>query len=82
MRIATVERNCRFVELELVGEGFLRGQVRGIAGALTEVGGGRQPPGWVADILTARDRARTPKTAPARGLTLVEVLYEDPSPPP
>ena len=81
MRTAAVARHDRFVELELVGQGFLRGLVRGIAGALTEVGAGRQPPGWLADILAARDRARAPRTAPARGLTLVEVLYEDPPSP-
>jgi tRNA pseudouridine38-40 synthase len=78
MREAAVVRRERYVELELLGEGFLRGLVRGIAGALTEVGLGRRPPGWVADVLGARDRAEAAKTAPARGLTLVEVLYEDP----
>jgi tRNA pseudouridine38-40 synthase len=79
MREAAVVRREGYVELELLGEGFLRGLVRGIAGALTEVGLGRRPPGWVADVLAARDRAEAAKTAPARGLTLVEVLYEDPA---
>jgi tRNA pseudouridine38-40 synthase len=80
MREAAIERRGRYVELDLVGEGFLRGLVRGVAGALTEVGEGRRPPGWVADLLTARDRTRAARTAPARGLTLVEVLYDDPGP--
>ena len=78
MRGAAVLRRGRYVELELLGEGFLRGQVRGIAGALTEVGLGRQPPAWAGLLLAARDRAQAPRTAPARGLTLVEVLYDDP----
>ncbi|MBO0682782.1 MAG: tRNA pseudouridine(38-40) synthase TruA [Candidatus Dormibacteraeota bacterium] len=68
----------RYVELDLLGQGFLRGLVRGVAGALTEVGLGRRPPRWVAQVLAARDREQAPKTAPARGLTLVEVLYQDP----
>jgi tRNA pseudouridine38-40 synthase len=76
MRSATVERRGRFVELELVAEGFLRGLVRGIAGALAEVGSGRQPPEWVGEVLAARNRALAARTAPARGLTLMEVLYE------
>jgi len=79
IREAAVERRDRYVELDLLGEGFLRGLVRGIAGALAEVGRGRQPPGSVADLLAARNRNRAPRTAPARGLTLVQVLYEDPA---
>ncbi len=76
VREARVGRHGRFVELELVGEGFLRGQVRGLAGGLAEVGRGRRPPGWLAQVLAARDRRLAPRTAPAAGLTLVEVLYE------
>ena len=75
MRTATVRRRGEFVELELVAEGFLRGLARGIAGALAEVGLGRKPAGWVADILRARDRHQAPRTAPAGGLTLMEVIY-------
>ena len=75
MRSVTVVRAGRFVEVELVAEGFLRGLARGIAGALAEVGTGRRDPGWVAELLAARDRAAAAKTAPARGLTLMEVIY-------
>ncbi|HEV3101266.1 MAG TPA: tRNA pseudouridine(38-40) synthase TruA [Candidatus Dormibacteraeota bacterium] len=75
MRSAQVARNGDFVELELVAEGFLRGLVRSIAGALAEVGRGRRPPEWVSEVLSARDRQLAPKTAPAGGLTLMEVIY-------
>jgi tRNA pseudouridine38-40 synthase len=75
MRSATVRRRGQFVELELVAEGFLRGLARSIAGALAEVGRGRQPAGWVGEVLEARDRRLAAKTAPAGGLTLVEVIY-------
>src|SRR2546430_16126580 len=47
MRSARVARHGDFVEVELVAEGFLRGLVRSIAGALAEVGLGRRAPGWV-----------------------------------
>jgi tRNA pseudouridine38-40 synthase len=75
MQSAHVRRSGEFVELELVGEGFLRGLVRGIAGALAEVGLGRRPAGWVGGLLEARDRRLAPRSAPAAGLTLVEVVY-------
>ena len=75
MRSAQVIRRGDFVELELVAEGFLRGLARSIAGALAEVGRGRKPPDWVGEVLDARDRRQAPRTAPAGGLTLVEVIY-------
>lgn len=75
MRSAKVRRRGEFVELELVAEGFLRGLARGIAGALAEVGRGRKPAGWVGELLRERDRRLAPKTAPAGGLTLMEVIY-------
>jgi len=75
MRSATVRRRGGYVELELVAEGFLRGLARSIAGALAEVGLGRKPASWVAEILGARDRRLAPRTAPAGGLTLMEVIY-------
>jgi tRNA pseudouridine38-40 synthase len=75
VREARVARRDRFVELDVVGDGFLRGLVRGIAGALADVGRGLRPPEWLPQALAARDRAMASKTAPAAGLTLVEVLY-------
>ena len=75
MRSARVARQGDFVEVELVAEGFLRGLVRSIAGALVEVGLGRRPPDWVGKVLRARDRRQAPRTAPAGGLTLMEVVY-------
>lgn len=77
MEIASVSRRGEFVELDLQAEGFLRGLVRSIAGALAEVGAGRRPPGWVTDLLAARDRRQSARTAPAGGLTLMEVIYGD-----
>lgn len=75
VRDADVRRSGSTVDLELVGDGFLRGMVRGLAAGVAEVGLGRRPAAWLGEILQARDRARAPATAPAQGLTLVEVLY-------
>ena len=51
------------------------GRGEDIAGALAEVGRGRKPPEWVGEVLRARDRRLAARTAPAGGLTLVEVIY-------
>jgi tRNA pseudouridine38-40 synthase len=75
MRSVKVVRRGDFVELELVAEGFLRGLARSIAGALAEVGRSRRPPEWVGEVLRGRDRRLASRTAPAGGLTLVEVIY-------
>jgi tRNA pseudouridine38-40 synthase len=75
MRSVSVARRGDFVELELVAEGFLRGMARSIAGELAEVGRHRRPPVSAGDVLRACDRRRAARTAPAGGLTLVEVIY-------
>jgi tRNA pseudouridine38-40 synthase len=65
----------RRVALVLEGDGFLRGMVRRIAGALVEIGRGARDLDWVAGLL--RDPAIGPPapTAPAHGLTLERVFY-------
>ena len=67
------------IVLECEGDGFLRHMVRAVAGTLAEVGAGLRPPGAMRDILDARDRRAAGATAPACGLTLVGVHYEDKS---
>jgi tRNA pseudouridine38-40 synthase len=60
------------------GTAFVKHMVRNIVGTLVEVGRGRQPAGWVRDVLASRDRAQAGPTAPAHGLTLAEVFYVRP----
>jgi len=57
------------------GAGFLRGMVRSMVGSLLEVGLGRQEPNWIDSLLRGASRSQAGPTAPARGLTLVRVLY-------
>jgi tRNA pseudouridine38-40 synthase len=65
----------RRLDIVVEGDGFLRGMVRRIAGALIEVGRGAQPRGWFA-ALVAKPVTRPPApTAPAHGLTLERVFY-------
>lgn len=70
------------VTVTVRGEAFLQNMVRIMVGTLVEVGLGRRPPAQVGELLARPDRARSGATAPAEGLTLVEVHWPDPWPPP
>lgn len=56
------------------GDGFLYNMVRIIAGTLIEVGLGKLETRY-SEIIASKDRRRAGFTAPARGLTLLEVYY-------
>jgi len=56
--------------------GFLRHMVRSIVGFLVEVGRGRHRPEWMTEVLLSKDRTRGGRTAPASGLFLVGVEYD------
>jgi tRNA pseudouridine38-40 synthase len=60
----------------IAGNGFLHHMVRNIVGTLVEIGRGSLQPSDLTRILDARDRSAAGPTAPARGLYLVEVLYD------
>jgi tRNA pseudouridine38-40 synthase len=61
------------IRIDVAGEGFLRHMVRNLAGTLIEVGRGRWESERMSRILDSRDRAHAGPTAPAAGLTLLEV---------
>jgi tRNA pseudouridine38-40 synthase len=64
---------------EVTGSGFLRHMVRNIVGTLVEIGRGRRPPEWVGEVLASGRREEAGPTAPAQGLFLVSVRYEEPA---
>ena len=68
------EEGCA-IAFEVQGEGFLYKMVRGMAGSLVEVGRGRKPPDWIAEVLRSKDRRQAGPSAPGKGLYLVRVLY-------
>jgi tRNA pseudouridine38-40 synthase len=72
---AHLSHRGRRLDIVLEGDGFLRGMVRRIVGALVEVGRGAQDSAWFAALL--RDPLTRPAapTAPAHGLTLERVFY-------
>ncbi len=64
-------------KLSLHGDGFLRKMVRNIAGTLFEVGVGRMTVADFSAVLQAKDRQVAGPTAPACGLFLQQVDYDD-----
>ncbi len=66
------EGERRFV-FELVGDAFVRKMVRNLIGTLVEIGTGWRPVEDAARLLVVKDRQQAGLTAPARGLTLVQV---------
>ncbi len=63
------------IRLAFKGEGFLQYMVRILVGTLIEVGEGKRTPESMEELLDARSRVLAGPTAPARGLTLMEVSY-------
>lgn len=60
-----------------IGNGFLYKMVRSMSGALLEVGRGRMSASVIGDMLASRSRTLAKDTAPACGLFLMKVFYED-----
>ena len=77
LRELTLTEEGEVLRIEVEGTAFLKHMVRNIVGSLVEVGRGKRPPGWVAEVLAAKDRTLAGPTAPAHGLTLIEVTYGD-----
>lgn len=71
----TVEKIGDEVWVTCRGNGFLYNMVRIIVGTLVEVGQGKRSPAELKEILAACDREKAGKTAPAKGLTMWEVVY-------
>ena len=72
---AQVTRSGDTVTLTVLGDGFLYNMVRIIAGTLMEIGTGKRAPGAIARAIATGDRLALGQTAPAKGLTLMRVLY-------
>jgi len=76
-RIRIVARR-RYFAIVMQGGGFLYNMARTLAGTLIDVGRGKIEAGDVAHILASRERSLAGPTAPAAGLYLVSVRYDEP----
>lgn len=75
----SVCREDDIIAIRVTGSGFLYNMVRIIAGTLIKVGAGELYPEQIADILAACDRTAAGPTAPAYGLTMVGIEYQEPA---
>ena len=66
----------RMIEMTISADGFLRYLVRSIVGTLLSGGRGEVDEATIRQALTTGERALAGATAPAKGLTLVEVHYD------
>ncbi|HTU25374.1 MAG TPA: tRNA pseudouridine(38-40) synthase TruA [Pirellulales bacterium] len=71
------DRDRLIVEVE--ANGFLYNMVRAIVGTLVEVGRGAHDEDWPAKVLAAAYRSAAGRTAPAQGLFLLWVKYDEPA---
>lgn len=72
-----IHKDGENVIIEVTGDGFLYNMVRIIAGTLIEVGLGRKLPDEIPGIIEGKDRQKAGHTAPAEGLYLVRIYYEN-----
>ena len=59
----------------ITADRFLRNMVRAVVGTLFEIGRGKMTQAQLADIIAAKDRCKAGHSAPAEGLSLVEIKY-------
>lgn len=61
----------------ITADRFLRNMVRAVVGTLFEVGRGKMTAAQFADIIASHNRCRAGHSAPAKGLSLVQIKYPE-----
>lgn len=77
IRAIRMEQQGNLLLIRYEGDGFLYNMVRILTGTLLEVGDGRKQAEDIPAILEKKQRAAAGFTAPAQGLFLERVLYEE-----
>lgn len=72
-----ISKEDDIISIRISGNGFLYNMVRIIVGTLMKVGLGVYPPEHVKEILEAKDRYQAGPKAPACGLTLIGIEYNE-----
>lgn len=72
-----LEETNGMISIQYTGNGFLYNMVRILTGTLIEVGRGKRKPEEMEGIIAAKERGAAGFTAPAQGLFLVSVEYEN-----
>lgn len=77
MRASVEQPDPEHLVFTFEADGFLRHMVRNLVGTLVEVGLGKRMPEEISSILAGKDRRAAGMTAPAHGLYLVSVQYDE-----
>jgi len=76
MRRIDISRRGAYWRFEFEADAFLHHMIRNIMGCLLVVGQGQKPPGWIDDVLAARDRDAGAPTFAPDGLYFLGPVYE------
>ena len=76
LRSIHITQRGAYWRFEFEANAFLHHMIRNIMGCLLVVGYGHQPPGWVSDVLAARDRDAAAPTFSPDGLYFLGPLYD------
>ena len=76
LRSIAIGQRGAYWRFDFEASAFLYHMVRNIMGCLVAVGQGRQPAGWMADVLAARSRDAAAPTFPADGLYFAGPHYD------
>lgn len=77
VRRADWSRDGDLLRFEIEADAFLRGMVRAIVGTLLWVGRGKTSVERFGEIVRSQDRAQAGPSAPAQGLCLTRVTYDE-----
>ncbi|NRA67048.1 MAG: tRNA pseudouridine(38-40) synthase TruA [Pseudobacteriovorax sp.] len=69
--------NQEFVHIYILGEGFLKQMIRNIVGTIVDRINGRVTLD-IDSIIELKDRTKAGRTAPAEGLSLVQIFFKNP----
>lgn len=70
-----VKREGSFILIRVKANAFLHHMVRNLVGCLVQIGQGKHPVRWMADVIALRDRQYGAPTFASDGLYLVDVEY-------
>jgi tRNA pseudouridine38-40 synthase len=76
MRRIDIVRRGAYWRFDFEANAFLHHMIRNIMGCLIQIGQGLQPPGWMAEVLAARNRDAAAPTFAADGLYFLGPVYD------
>jgi tRNA pseudouridine38-40 synthase len=76
MHELSIERRGDIIVFTVRASAFLHHMVRNLVGALIYVGTGRNEPGWMAEVLSSRNRDCAAPTFMPDGLYLAKIDYD------